>query len=93
MAVPVSTRASVTELSGVADDVICLQTPSSLSIVGGWYSQFGRTSDDEVLELLHRAGRRWPSELIRQFSHPLALSLWVAAGHSRLTRLWCWLRR
>ncbi|MEV6339343.1 cation-transporting P-type ATPase [Nocardia vinacea] len=36
-------------------------------------------------ELLRRAGRSWPSELIGQFIHPLALLLWVAAGLSWLT--------
>ena len=31
-------------------------------------------------ELARRAGRRWPGELARQFTHPLALLLWGAAG-------------
>jgi len=30
--------------------------------------------------LVRRGGRRWPGELARQFVHPLALLLWVAAG-------------
>jgi magnesium-transporting ATPase (P-type) len=30
--------------------------------------------------LRRRGGRRWPSELTRQFTHPLALLLWVAAA-------------
>ena len=30
-------------------------------------------------ELRRRGGRRWPRELGRQFTHPLALLLWVAA--------------
>jgi hypothetical protein len=30
--------------------------------------------------LVRRGGRRWPRELVRQFVHPLALLLWVAAG-------------
>ncbi|MEU8246832.1 cation-transporting P-type ATPase [Nonomuraea sp. NPDC048916] len=30
-------------------------------------------------ELRRRGGRRWPRELARQFTHPLALLLWVAA--------------
>lgn len=36
-------------------------------------------------ELLRRAGRTWPRELIGQFIHPLALLLWVATGLSWLT--------
>jgi calcium-translocating P-type ATPase len=30
-------------------------------------------------ELIRREGRRWPRELARQFTHPLALLLWAAA--------------
>lgn len=30
--------------------------------------------------LSRRGGRRWPRELGRQFTHPLALLLWAAAG-------------
>ena len=30
--------------------------------------------------LQRRGGRRWPAELARQFTHPLALLLWLAAG-------------
>jgi calcium-translocating P-type ATPase len=31
-------------------------------------------------ELTKRGGRRWPGELLRQFTHPLALLLWGAAA-------------
>jgi len=31
-------------------------------------------------ELLRRGGRRWPKQLATQFTHPLALLLWLAAG-------------
>jgi calcium-translocating P-type ATPase len=31
-------------------------------------------------ELTRRGGRRWPHELLRQFTHPLALLLWGAAA-------------
>ncbi|MGW4587815.1 cation-translocating P-type ATPase [Amycolatopsis thermoflava] len=31
-------------------------------------------------ELSRRGGRTWPRELVRQFTHPLALLLWAAAG-------------
>lgn len=31
-------------------------------------------------ELRRRGGRRWPRELAAQFTHPLALLLWAAAG-------------
>ena len=31
-------------------------------------------------ELIRRGGRRWPRQLLRQVTHPLALLLWVAAA-------------
>ncbi|MGV9665224.1 cation-translocating P-type ATPase [Nocardia niigatensis] len=31
-------------------------------------------------QLRRRGGRSWPRELVRQFTHPLALLLWAAAG-------------
>ncbi|HEY7226294.1 MAG TPA: cation-transporting P-type ATPase [Micromonosporaceae bacterium] len=37
-------------------------------------SRYGRN------ELTRRGGRRWPTELLRQLTHPLALLLWLAAG-------------
>jgi magnesium-transporting ATPase (P-type) len=33
-------------------------------------------------ELSMRGGRRWPGELLRQLTHPLALLLWAAAALS-----------
>jgi calcium-translocating P-type ATPase len=30
-------------------------------------------------ELVRRAGREWPGQIVRQFTHPLALLLWLAA--------------
>ncbi|WP_433715857.1 hypothetical protein ACQP2U_18920 [Nocardia sp. CA-084685] len=69
MAVQLGAHAIVPELFGVADEVICLRTPSSLSVVGEWYSQYGRTSDDEVLELLHRAAG---AELLRRAAADLS---------------------
>lgn len=31
-------------------------------------------------ELVKRAGREWPGQVVRQFTHPLAMLLWVAAA-------------
>src|SRR5881394_2518140 len=36
-------------------------------------------------ELNRSGGRSWPRELLRQFSHPLAILLWVAAGLAAAT--------
>jgi predicted phosphoribosyltransferase len=55
LAVPVAPPEATRELAGVADEVICLATPSSFSAVGTWYANFTQTTDDEVVELLDRA--------------------------------------
>jgi magnesium-transporting ATPase (P-type) len=31
-------------------------------------------------EIVRRGGVRWPRQLAKQFTHPLALLLWLAAG-------------
>jgi magnesium-transporting ATPase (P-type) len=36
-------------------------------------------------ELTRHRGRSWPQDLLRQFTHPLALLLWLAAGLSAAT--------
>ncbi|WP_433520207.1 cation-translocating P-type ATPase [Nocardia pseudovaccinii] len=51
-------------------------------------SRSGLTAREAQRRLIHvgpnllqrRRGRRWPRELARQFTHPLALLLWAAAG-------------
>jgi Cation transport ATPase len=51
-------------------------------------SRTGLTSREAARRLVHhgpnelrrRGGRRWPRELARQFTHPLALLLWAAAA-------------
>ncbi|MET8764589.1 cation-transporting P-type ATPase [Lentzea sp. NPDC004782] len=35
-------------------------------------------------ELIRRKGRNWPKQLLRQFTHPLALLLWLAAAFAFL---------
>lgn len=37
------------------DRVICLETPAGFRGVGGFYREFGQTTDDEVLDLLRSA--------------------------------------
>ena len=39
-------------------------------------------------ELVRRGGRRWPAELGRQLTHPLALLLWAAAALAALDGTW-----
>jgi putative phosphoribosyl transferase len=58
VAVPVADPGVCQALRNVADDVVCLSTPTRLHAVGVWYDDFSQTSDDEVRELLARAAER-----------------------------------
>lgn len=55
VAVPVGARETCDSLRAVADDVVCVSTPSSFHAVGQWYDDFSQTSDDEVRRLLRDA--------------------------------------
>lgn len=52
VAVPVAPPETVIALRDQADDVISLETPSSMVAIGQWYEDFRQTSDEEVVELL-----------------------------------------
>ena len=52
LAVPVAPEESLVRLRAVADEVVCLSTPSPFAAVGQWYRVFDQVSDDEVLEAL-----------------------------------------
>jgi predicted phosphoribosyltransferase len=55
VAVPVASIEARARIAGVADEVVCLQTPPFFSAVGQWYQRFDQTEDDEVTELLARS--------------------------------------
>jgi predicted phosphoribosyltransferase len=55
VAVPVGSENGLNRAGAVADEVVCLHTPSRLSSVGEWYRDFSQTSDREVVHLLHQA--------------------------------------
>jgi len=55
LAVPVAPPETVGTLRRDADDVVAVETPEPFFAIGGWYSDFSPTSDDEVVELLVRA--------------------------------------
>jgi putative phosphoribosyl transferase len=59
LAVPTAAPDAVERLSRVADDVVCVMTPESLTAVGQWYEDFTQTTDREVADLL-AAARSWP---------------------------------
>jgi predicted phosphoribosyltransferase len=58
VAVPVAAEETCDQFRDVIDDIICDVTPKPFRAVGLWYEDFSQTSDDEVRELLARAGER-----------------------------------
>jgi putative phosphoribosyl transferase len=57
VAVPVAPLETCEALSEEVDDIICAMTPEPFRAVGLWYADFSQTTDEEVRELLERAGR------------------------------------
>jgi putative phosphoribosyl transferase len=56
IAVPVAAGMTCEVLRDDADEIVCLATPSQFFAVGQWYRNFEQTTDDEVRDLLTRAG-------------------------------------
>ena len=54
VAVPVAAKDTCEEFHGVADEVVCLETPEPFDAVGVWYQNFAQTTDREVHDLLTR---------------------------------------
>ncbi|WP_418280910.1 phosphoribosyltransferase [Halorubrum sp. DTA98] len=52
VAVPVGPPDTIRELRGLADEVVCLQTPSRFSGVGAFYARFDQVSDAEAMAYL-----------------------------------------
>jgi len=57
VAVPVGAQETIGELKNHVDEVVCAWAPEDFSAVGQWYDDFSQTGDDEVRDLLARAGR------------------------------------
>ncbi|MGW4331156.1 phosphoribosyltransferase family protein [Nocardia sp. NPDC004573] len=56
LAVPVAPRDTLSALQEVADEVVCLESPTWFAAVGRWYRSFGQVTDAEVELLLRAAG-------------------------------------
>jgi putative phosphoribosyl transferase len=55
VAVPVAAADSLSDLSALADETVCVATPDYFEAVGAHYRNFDQTSDEEVLALLAEA--------------------------------------
>lgn len=58
LAVPVAPPGWTARFHGVADELVCVDTPDPFGAIGQFYADFAQTSDDEVLSCLRRASRR-----------------------------------
>jgi predicted phosphoribosyltransferase len=56
VAVPTAAPETCNQLRDEVDDLICAMTPEPFHAVGLWYEDFSPTTDEEVQELLGRAG-------------------------------------
>ncbi len=54
LAVPVAAVQSVGALTGLADEIVCVEMPEDLWAVGLWYEDFRPTSDEEVAAALEQ---------------------------------------
>jgi putative phosphoribosyl transferase len=61
LAAPACAPDTADRMRGVADELICGMAPVNFRAVGEWYDDFRQTTDDEVLELLAKAGAQLPS--------------------------------
>ncbi|MGZ4828918.1 MAG: phosphoribosyltransferase [Candidatus Angelobacter sp.] len=61
VAVPVAPSDTVSELRGIADEVICLSEPEPFRSVGIWYEDFEQVDDTEVCRILDRSFEPVPS--------------------------------
>lgn len=66
VAVPVGARDTCDRLRGVADGLVCVQTPDAFQAVGQWYDDFSETTDDEVRRLLEAADERMSRAVVRR---------------------------
>lgn len=58
VAAPLGAPDTLSVLRQEADDVVCPFSPDPLWAIGRWYRDFSQTSDEEVMDLLHRAWKR-----------------------------------
>ena len=56
VAVPVSPLETADELRAMADEFVCLYTPSDFMAVGNYYRDFTQVTDEEVAEILKESG-------------------------------------
>lgn len=64
IAVPVCDYETAETIRRQVDDFICLYSPRSLEAIGFYYQNFSQTTDEEVLQLLAKARKKYPQEFV-----------------------------
>ncbi len=54
LAVPVAPKSTLEELSGEADDIVCLQSHEPFFAIGLYYADFHQVTDQEVIDVLSK---------------------------------------
>jgi putative phosphoribosyl transferase len=57
VAVPVAAQSTRDDIAEEVDEIVCSVPPEPFLAVGRWYQDFSQTTDEEVHDLLERAGR------------------------------------
>jgi predicted phosphoribosyltransferase len=57
LAVPVAPTSTLEELSGLPDEIVCLQSHEPFYAIGLYYEDFRQVSDGEVIDILSKARR------------------------------------
>ena len=55
VALPVAPPETAEELRQMADELICLETPSDFMAVGAYYQDFTQVTDEDVVKILERS--------------------------------------
>ena len=55
LAVPVAPTSTLEELSGLTDEIVCLQSHEPFYAIGLYYDDFHQVSDSEVIDILSEA--------------------------------------
>ncbi|MEO3873838.1 phosphoribosyltransferase family protein [Nonomuraea sp. B12E4] len=79
LAIPVGVPDTIASLRKDADEVICLETPAALYSIGAWYVDFTQITDEQVVELLHRAANPVAKGMPEKGSVPESASPEIAA--------------
>jgi Predicted phosphoribosyltransferases len=54
LAIPTGSAQAVKRLSGLADDVVCVETPRDFGSVGAQYESFPQVTENEVITSMRR---------------------------------------